>query len=230
MKPRLTREAIQLRLKDHPRKIVLIGEYLGSKTKTMFECSVGHKFMATPDKILNLNRGCSICVKISDGLNFRKNNPITKEEINDRLRVTNRGIILVGEYLGTHKHTLFRCSKNHEWYCAPSNAVRGYGCPSCANFGFDPTKPTHGYILLFDTFIKYGITTDLKIRLMKHKTNNGSYILHKTKLFETGHDAISWENNIKKTFGGKYVDKELCPDGWTETLPIEKLSEIEKLL
>jgi hypothetical protein len=28
---------------------------------------------------------------------------------------------------------------------------------------------------------------------------------------------------VKKTFGGKYVTDEVCPDGWTETLPISHL-------
>jgi hypothetical protein len=45
---------------------------------------------------------------------------------------------------------------------------------------------------------------------------------------QDGKRALDWENNIKRTFGGRYVTKEQCPDGYTETLAIHLLEHIVK--
>jgi len=200
------------------RGITLTGEYSGTKIKTKFECEYGHEWTATPKNIM-AGYGCPCCGGTV---------PLTKEIVAER--ISTRGLTMIDEYINVNTKSLFCCSLDHKWIANINLVLRGHGCPTCAKSGLDPTKPTHGYVLIFETFIKYGISTNLPSRLSRHKTNNGSFVLHKTKLFKTGFDAISWEKNIKKTLGGKYVNKKLCPDGWTETLSLEKLSEIEKLI
>lgn len=54
------------------------------------------------------------------------------------------------------KHT---CLKDHIWYAAPNDILRGRGCPSCAIYGFNADKPaTLYYICIEDKYYKVGIT------------------------------------------------------------------------
>jgi hypothetical protein len=104
------------------------------------------------------------------------------------------------------------------------------GCPACVNRGFNSSKIAYGYILVFDDYIKYGITTNLKSRFRSHKRLNGLFVIHTIKEFKNGIEAKNWENFIKNTFGGSFVSKETMIDGYTETLSMQSLDEVSKTL
>jgi hypothetical protein len=99
------------------------------------------------------------------------------------------------------------------------------GCPSCAEYGFNPDKEAYSYLIQFDTFLKFGITNNINRRLRSLK-KNGKFNIINTKKFIKGSDALLWEKSIKIIFGGKYVNKDICPDGHTETLSLDLLSAI----
>ena len=61
---RLTKSDIESRLVADDRGIKIIGEYTNSKTKTTFECTHGHQWMAQPNSIMS-GRGCTICSSIN---------------------------------------------------------------------------------------------------------------------------------------------------------------------
>ena len=131
---------------------------------------------------------------------------------------------MIGDYIYLHIKTEFMCNKGHIWSAIPNSVVNaGCGCPYCAEYGFNPKKPAWIYILIFKNFIKYGITNNLDQRLIQHK-RNGEYTVAVTKLYENGTTAKKWEGDVKITLGGHYVTKEIMPDGWTETLPYDKLN------
>jgi hypothetical protein len=157
---------------------------------------------------LPLAAGCGECMKKS------------VDEVHEI--VEGRGYQMIGEYLGMKKKTMFRCSEGHEWMTTPRHISDGSNCPSCSSTGFKPDLPAWIYILNFGGFIKYGITNSIDYRLRSHK-RNGVYEIVATRRFEIGEDAKHWEQSIKRKFGGRYVDKSLCPDGWTETLSVDKL-------
>ena len=204
---KLTKEVVNERLKD--RGIELIGEYITSKTPSVFRCSYNHEWETKPSHVLQ-GKGCPHC---------SNNFPLTKEVVNERIK--DRGIELIGEYITNRIPSLFRCSHNHEWTTSPYAVLRGTGCPACSDGGgFKPDKAGHGYLLDFGHFIKFGISNVLPRRLGQHKRNNGKFTVIETKLFENGQDALDWENDIKKKYGGWYVSKDVFPDGYTETLPM----------
>jgi len=196
------------------RNIIMIGEYKNAHVKTLFKCESNHEWMTTPNSVIR-GTGCPTCSG-----NKRK----TKIEVNEV--ISNRNIEMIGEYFGANDKTLFRCQNNHVWESSPSNVIRETGCPSCASHGFNPSKSGYFYLLEFSNFVKYGITNNINTRLRQHKYN-GKYNILLTKFFENGNDAKMLENVIKNKFGGKYVDKSHCPDGWTETLSKTDLSEIK---
>jgi hypothetical protein len=205
---KLSKEDINKRIED--RNIFMSGEYIGSRIKTEFHCSHGHSWMATPDNIIR-GGGCPHCIKSS------------KEEVNRR--IGGRGIRMTGEYTNRRTKTEFECINNHKWLATP-NAVKG--CPYCAtrdSSGFNPHRPSWIYIIRFDSYIKYGISNNIEQRLNKHK-QNGAFVVTMTKLFEDGSTALRWERAVKESFGGKFVSKEVMPDGYTETLCVTKLESL----
>lgn len=207
----LTKNIVNERLSS--RSIELIGEYLGSRQKTLFRCGENHEWFAKPAYLFD-GKGCPTCADTT----------LTKNIVNDRLKF--RGIELIEEYVNAQTRVLFRCSSDHEWRAEPGAIMYGNGCPMCACSGFNPNKPAHAYVLNFGDYIKYGISNNLKVRLKSHRRNNGIFTLVLSHLFESGIDALNWENNIKNKFGGNYVTKRQCPDGYTETLSLSLLKEI----
>jgi hypothetical protein len=196
--------------------IMPIGQYVNVKTKMSFSGKCGHVWETTPNRIF-AGTGCPYCA----GAGAKMTNKI----FNDRVKDLDNGIRMTGEYLGSFIKSKFECSFGHSWEALPSNILQGIGCPSCHPGGFNPRKPGWEYVLDFGHFIKFGITNNLRGRLNQHK-RNGAYTVAHTRRHEDGLMALEWEKNIKKIYGGRFVTKDECPDGWTETLPKSLLESI----
>lgn len=213
----LSKESINKTLKD--KNIELVGEYLGARTVTQFKCSVNHHWVASPSNVLHKS-GCPHCSGRAR---------LSKETINER--IIDRKLQLIGDFSTTTKETLFKCLVcDHEWDATPGNIMAGKGCRHCADYGFNTAKPAVGYILVFEDFIKYGISNNLDSRLYRHRLKNGAFNIHKTREFSVGQHAIDWEEQVKHEFGGNYANRDKCPDGFTETLPITLLDAVAKTL
>ena len=208
-------------LKDS-RGISIIGDYIDDRTKTEFKChNDDHpSWYATPNNIKR-GRGCPKCSKMTK---------LSTKDMESWLLNDGRGITIVSEYLGHHKKSLFKCSNiEHEpWLATPCHIKNGKGCPKCATSGFKTDSPAWSYILMFEDYLKYGITNNLQQRLWTHKHKNGDFRLVFSKYHQDGHSAVIWENDIKRTYGGNYVTKERCVDGYTETLPLHMSEHISE--
>ena len=216
MSAKLTKEIVNSRILD--RGIQLIGEYSGNNMNTDFQCKCGNIWSARPGNIMS-NRGCPVCsIKI-----MADKQRLSKEIVNSR--ILDRGIQLIGEYIDAKIKTNFQCECGHLWSTTSDSIMSGCGCPSCAAYGFNPGRPAWIYILIFANFIKYGITNDLDRRLKDH-LKNGEYTVALSKLYEDGSIAQNWERDIKIIFGGRFVSKEIMPDGYTETLSLDKLQAL----
>lgn len=55
----------------------------------------------------------------------------TADTVNRRL--SDRNIVLTGQYVNALTKTTFRCAYKHEWSATPNNVLRGRGCPHCSN-------------------------------------------------------------------------------------------------
>jgi hypothetical protein len=197
------------------RKIQMISDYHWKTTsKSIFTCEKNHIWETTLTSVLS-GRGCKTC--------YGKTLPLTLSEIQNRYNKL--GYTVTGEYVNYSSVLAFTCSNGHVW----SATCRNTRCSACASYGFNLAKPAVGYILKFDTFIKYGISNSIQSRLYRHKMHNPPHKVVTVIEFENGEQAKAWENLIKKTMGGKFANKTQCPDGWTETLPLILLeSVIEK--
>ena len=212
----LSKTIINSRLSDSNRNIDMMGDYVNTGTKTLFQCLLNHEWLARPRDVLS-GTGCPHCAGRA---------PLSKNVINERL--DERNITLIGEYIKSHSKALFKCGENHEWMATPHNVIQGYGCPQCANHGFNPAKLATIYLLDFGTYIKYGISNDIKRRLSAHKKSGNYVIIMMAEC--SGDKARNWETMIKKKFGGKFIDSTIMANGHTETLsPIYKQSILETI-
>lgn len=216
---KLTKNIVNNRLLDKGRELILIGEYINSDTKSLFRCGNNHTWLSTPHNIF-LGNGCPFCANQA---------PLSKDIVNHRLKENCRNILMIGDYDGALKKSLFVCDVGHEWMARPGHILSlRRGCSICAKHGFNSGKSAFIYLLGFDDYIKYGITNDLDTRLSKHK-RTGLYDIIMTRACD-GTVALEWENMIKKTFGGRYVNKFVMTDGWTETLSTEHTQSIVKTM
>ena len=191
------------------RCIRLTTEYPGKVAeKGSFICQNGHTWNATINSVL-AGRGCKTC--------YGKTMPLTTEEIKKRYKKL--GYTVTGEYKNYDSILRFTCSNGHTW----DTKVGNTRCSSCASYGFSLDRPAHGYLLKFDTFVKYGISNSIESRLYRHKKHNPPHEVILLLDFVNGKEAKLWENSIKINLGGSYVSKTECPDGFTETLPISLL-------
>ena len=135
-------------------------------------------------------------------------------------------IRITGDYVNNYTKTIFtHLICNNKWEATPSNILAGKGCPNCVERHFNTSKEAWEYILDFGYFLKFGITNNISRRLEDHK-KNGEYRIVHIRHHSVGQMALDWENNIKRTYGGRYVTKKECPDGYTETLPIDILESL----
>jgi hypothetical protein len=193
----------------------MIGEYVKSKAKTLFtHLACGHKWLAKPGKVLYAGTGCPRC---------NRDCPTSREDAD--MLLSKKNVTIVGEYIDLSTRTELECKLGHRWVTSPLAVIKRTGCPVCAGGGFNQGKEAHVYILDFGDYIKFGVTNSLETRLQSHK-RNGTYKIVITKLFEDGSEALKWERSIKVLFGGRYVTKERCPDGYTETLSPDKLTDL----
>lgn len=113
---KLTKEIVNNRLAASEIGAEMIGEYLGSHVKTLFRFNCGHEIGAKPAMVLR-GVGCNECRKR------------TNEDIN--LELSDRGIVMIGEYKNIHASVKFRFPCGHENISSPNNILRGSGCIKC---------------------------------------------------------------------------------------------------
>lgn len=190
---RLTLSEISTRLSS--RGIRMLGGDPRAAKKAEFECDQGHAWSARIDTVLS-GGGCPKC---------RPNRPLTRDEVNDR--VADRGYHLVGPYINAGTMAVFECSEGHKWNAVPDNILRGKGCPSCAEYGFNPAYPACFYtIRIFSEdaeYVGFGITKDRNTRFSYHaraiKEMGFDFEVLDTVEFASGHDARALETLMKES-------------------------------
>ena len=217
---RLTKDDINVTLRESGRQIEMVGDYIGANVKTEFRCENEHRWLALPRKIRGIT-GCPECHRLSLMSSV--------ESVTSKLKTLDKPIKMTGEYFGVMNNTEFQCECDHKWKAKPHNIFNGSGCPKCAKHGFKSHLVGYGYIIEFDDFIKYGIANQYERRLRHHK-RYGDFKVLLLKKFENGKDAIEWEKMIKNKFGGNFISKEVLPNGFTETLALSQKSNLMEYL
>ena len=206
----LSKEIVIERIAD--RGLVMLGEYVNSMTKTLFKCNEGHTWEASPGNVI----GGTSCPHCSGNV------LLTTEIVNDR--ITDRGLVLLDEYVSNSVKRRFQCSEGHVWETAPANVLSGRGCTVCAERTSDNdvfylwiAGPQELVRLRDGEFLlKYGVTSerrkDIRIREIGYAWNTIPNVL---ALVKTKGPAI-WAEKTATRIGQRLTSDYSHLDGWTE--------------
>jgi hypothetical protein len=142
-------------------------------TKLEWQCKFGHVWLASINNRLK-DSGCPYCsgrfpvVGESDLLT-------THPEIANEAVGWDPTLVKAG----TNARRRWMCQFGHQWTAViASRALRGSGCPSCANYGFSPSKEAWIYMFEHQEYglLQVGITNDPKKRIATHKRSGWEFL------------------------------------------------------
>ena len=147
----------------------------GSQEKVYWKCDEGHSWQTLISNRI-AGKGCPYCAsslvwtgfndlafkypELAKEFHASKNSPLTAEAL----------------LAGGHKKVWWLCGDGHEWKAAPIDRINGRGCPSCANYGYDPTQAAFFYFIEHHAFkaSKVGITNaEVKYSRLEAFERNG---------------------------------------------------------
>jgi hypothetical protein len=133
------------------------------------ECD--HEWSATPDN-LSRGTGCPVqpcrSVAIWEGRSDRWTNERFDREFPHVTRL--------GDATAGLAPVLVRCTCGHEWSPRPTHLSDGHGCPACATYGYDPSKPGYLYLMERPGEQQIGITNVPDDRLGRHRRDGWSLV------------------------------------------------------
>jgi hypothetical protein len=142
-----------------------LGEVTGSKTPVLVRGECGHEWNVYPT---NLSKGILGCIVCEQGERW------TNEQFDREIKNVTR----VGEVVNDSTKVLVRGECGPEWEATPSmlgKRTNRTGCPSCAAYGFSPTRPSHIYLVERPGEQKIGITSDPDTRFKEHPATGGNW-------------------------------------------------------
>ncbi len=99
--------------------------YINSQTKLQWECSEGHQWKTTPNKVKS-GRWCPTCHNKTRG-DFRK---LSIDEM-DQIAADRGGKCISRIYTNTQTKLLWECRIGHQWEAVPASVKKGTWCPEC---------------------------------------------------------------------------------------------------
>ncbi len=120
--------------------------YFDSTKKFFWTCPLGHSYRQSP-YARGQGVGCSVCGnrELLKGVNdIATRYPFLVQEWDSERNVGKQLDEIVGL---TVQAFHWICSEGHSWKASLANRARGAGCPSCANYGYDPNKSSYFYFI-----------------------------------------------------------------------------------
>ncbi|EAY4638210.1 hypothetical protein R321_00565 [Salmonella enterica] len=178
--------------------------------------------------------GCPECKRTSISNKHRKPEEAALMEAREKAEKRGRGEIVVGfdgGYKNSHTRNLIIICPEHGKYCTDlSHFLSGRGCKECNTHGYRTIDAGEIYIqkLIHEgefIGVKFGITNKTSEQRMSVQSKK-SMLDHELVFsyrFENGKTPLDIETMIKQTFKDHMgvVSREIMPDGFTETLPVE---------
>lgn len=203
-------------------------DFKNQSTRLKLEClKDGHNWLATIKDVLYHKTGCTKCaeklngekLKIPPNIALQKCTEICKE-------VDYEPIGFPDNYKNNTSYFEYICKIHGKQSTSYSNFTRrGSRCPSCASYGYNPSKYGSFYVVRWQhkdkKFIKFGITNREVLTRIEEQSDETmfEYELIFSASFTDGNIPLMLEKAIKacpeiiKTC----ISKEEFPDGFTET-------------
>lgn len=192
--------------------------YMNTNTKVIITCPIHGDFSMLPANHLK-GQNCPKCGTINATKAQTKS--ISKFIEDAHITHGNKYDYSKVVYTRAKNKITIICPVHGEFEQTPDSHLYGRGCPKCAKYGFDPSKPAYLYYLKITTddnqiLYKIGITNRTVNERFQIADLQKIEII-KQKLYEVGQDALDWENKLKQQFNNyRYVGPNILKDGNTE--------------
>lgn len=138
-------------------------------------------------------------------------------------------------YVNSNTNVLIGCKSCGRYNSQkPANHLHGKGCKYCCVKGFNATEPCYIYVMkavgLCEEFYKVGITKDVRRRYNDFNRSFFEVDVMFKHLFETGAEARFVENLVLNDVETGVINKELFPDGHTETFEVSDFKKVISII
>lgn len=207
--------------------LCFVGEWKGAKTRLqLHNLKNDHKWDSSNiDNLLNNGHGCPL--EAGNKLKTQKEREL---QINNFL-CQEMGSFISWEdgcYSNAYSKFNWLCKDGHPCSTSVDNFLIGRRCPTCTQFGFNPSKPAWFYIVQWygfgESYLKYGITNqeDYMVRINQQSIQSKlDYYVLEAYHHEDGQLVLDAENALKydilKEVSGS-CPKDWLPDGYSETV------------
>jgi len=127
MAPRKSNEEFQKEAKEKNKKLTVLGEYTGVSNNILCKCNLcNEEFITTPDKVLRGVGHTLLCYSI--------NNKRTTKEFIEEIKIKNKYVEILGEYISLQEKIKCKCKLcNEEYYTTPAILLQGRKHKKCYN-------------------------------------------------------------------------------------------------
>lgn len=177
-------------------------EFVSSSHRIVgWKCALGHKWSARIFSRVKNNLGCPVCAGKQLLVGFNDLHT-THPEIANQADGWDPETVTKGHSLKKK----WICSEGHRWSARPSTRTAGFGCPTCAQSGFDPNKD--GWLYFIEHFewdmFQIGITNFPNDRLHSHQKLGWNVTEIRGPM--NGHLTQNWETSILRMLKAKGAD------------------------
>ena len=195
----------------------------GTHQRKDWKCSKGHIYSSVVRNRTSRGDGCPICSgkKILEGFNDLKTKfpDIAAEAYGwDPTTVTK----------SSNQKKDWKCKKGHIYHSSVAGrTINGYGCSTCAEYGFDTQKDAWFYLMERPGEQQLGISNIIANRLRKHELN-GWNIIERTAVPSKGQKVLDTENAFKKWLRNEIGLMEGTTENWSTTkMEVQSLAELK---
>jgi hypothetical protein len=103
-------------------------QYTNGHSKLLWECALGHQWMAQPASIDHGGTWCPECARSMQSRDMRLGLPEMQA-----IAAARGGKCLSDEYVNSRTHLLWQCKQGHQWRAVPGSVKGEAWCPVCAN-------------------------------------------------------------------------------------------------
>ena len=194
----------------------------GSEQKKEWKCNKGHIYHSAVGSRTSRGTGCSICSgkQVLKGFNDLK----TKfPDIAAEAYGWDPSIVVAG----TEKKEDWICKEGHIYSSRISHRTSsGSGCPTCAEYGFNPSKDACFYLMQRPGEQQLGITNELDVRRKTHERNGWTLLEHTEPA--SGQKVFDTEKAIKKWLKKEIGLMEGTTENWSTTkMEVQSLAELK---
>ena len=206
-------------------------KYKNSKTPVTILCPEHGAFEMSPSNHTHKTQpqGCPTC-GILQRTSTRKHNLDAVKALFFKTHGNNYNYSKM-DYTNYRTKVTITCPIHGDFEQTPAHHIGGTGCPSCAEYGFNPNKPAILYYLSINNGEAYKIGVTNRTVDARFSTADIRKIeVLFTHEFTTGSAAYLVEQQLLKHFKEcRYTGPDLLQSGNTELITTDKLDTIEKV-